>query len=377
MLPHVVLAGCGHAHLFVLETLAGKRFPPARVTLVSPDAEYFYSGMISGVVAGQYAPEEARLRPPRLAARAGAAWVASAVSGVDAAAKCVTLEDGRELGYDVLSMNIGSRLALDGVAGAEHGTPIRPFGRVMDLHERALAAARRATAGDPARIVVVGGGAGGWEIAMALDSALARGGQAGRYRITIVNDDECVLAEHPERVRITAGELLVRRGITRVPRSRVTRAEPDAVRTGEDVWLPYDLLLWAPGPRAPELFRRSDLQTDGGGYLLVHPTLQAAGEASIFGAGDCVAIAGYPWVARAGVYGVRQGPVLAGNLAGRLRGEPLESYSPQRDWLSLMNTGDGRALASYRGLAAHNRALWWLKNRIDRRFVGRFRRIEA
>jgi selenide,water dikinase len=67
--------------------------------------------------------------------------------------------------------------------------------------------------------------------------------------------------------------------------------------------------------------------------------------------------------------------VLARNLARALKGEPLEEYEPQRDWLSLMNTGDGRALLHYRGLTHHGRTAWWLKDRIDRRFVARFQRL--
>jgi NADH dehydrogenase FAD-containing subunit len=373
MLPHLVLAGCGHAHLMVLEALAHQRFPPARVTLVSADAEYFYSGMISGVVGGQYLPADARLRPPRLAARAGAAWVRGAVARVDPGSRTVRLDDGRTIRYDLLSINIWAHLALSGIRGSEHGTPIRPFGGVFDLRARAAGAG---PSGDPARILVVGAGAGGWEIAMSLDAALAREIGRQRYRIRILSGDRSMLAEHPEKVRNRASELLVARGIEFLAHRWVTEADPETVRTDRGVSLAHDLLIWAPGPAAPPLFRDSRLETDGRGYLLVWPTLQTTSQPWIFGAGDCAVIAGDEWVPRAGVYAVRQGRVLARNLARRLRGEPLETYTPQREWLSLMNTGDGRALASYRGFGAHNRALWWLKNRIDRRFVRRFQRLE-
>jgi NADH dehydrogenase FAD-containing subunit len=48
---HLVLLGAGHAHLQVLLALAQAPLPGARITLVSPFAEFLYSGMVPGVVA--------------------------------------------------------------------------------------------------------------------------------------------------------------------------------------------------------------------------------------------------------------------------------------------------------------------------------------
>lgn len=104
--------------------------------------------------------------------------------------------------------------------------------------------------------------------------------------------------------------------------------------------------------------------------------LQAEHLSSTFAAGDCVCLLGHPDTPKAGVYAVREGPVLARNLARCLRGETLEACEPQDHRLSLLNTGDGRALMSYRGYAARGRALWWLKDAIDRRFMRRFQSLE-
>ncbi len=104
--------------------------------------------------------------------------------------------------------------------------------------------------------------------------------------------------------------------------------------------------------------------------------LQVGGHPTIFGAGDCVSITGYPWLPRAGVYAVRAGPVLAHNIRAYVGGAPLTPYAPQPRWLSLMNTGDGRALLSYGGVVLHGWLAWWLKHGIDRRFMRRFQQLE-
>ncbi len=373
--PRLLLAGCGHAHLFVLEALARGRLPGVRATLVSPAESYFYSGMIPGVLAGRYAPEQARLRPPRLARAAGAEWVRGSVARVDAHAWEVTLADGRALGYDLLSLDVGSALAADDLPGvAEHALPVKPMQEALRIASAAEAAVER-LARRQARIVVAGGGPAGVEVALCLGAGLARR-SGGRFVLTLLEAGDALLAGYPEAFRERAAGVLRGRGVEVRTGTAVERVEAGEVRTGEGAAVPFDVLVWATGPRAPSLFRDSNLPTDGRGYLRVGPTLQAVGNDDVFAAGDCAALEGAPWVAKAGVYAVREGEALPGILESVLAGRDPEPYRPQRDWLSLMNTGDGRALLAWRGLVEHGRAAWLLKDSIDRRFMRRFRRLE-
>jgi NADH dehydrogenase FAD-containing subunit len=81
----------------------------------------------------------------------------------------------------------------------------------------------------------------------------------------------------------------------------------------------------------------------------------------------------HPGTPKAGVYAVREAPVLWKSLAAALEGGKPPHYEPQRGFLSLLNTGDGKALLRYKGLVAHSRWAWRLKDRIDRRFMARYR----
>ncbi len=371
----LLLVGCGHAHLFVLEALARGRLRGVRVTLVSAAEDYFYSGMIPGVIAGFYTPGQARFRPARLAHGAGAEWVRGQVMRVGAAERRIHLEGGATLSYDLLSLNIGSRPAGNDLPGVRaHALPLRPMERALEIREATAAAVREAS---PARIAVVGAGAAGTEVALCLDAALAREFGRERYGISLLEAGEQILAEHPESVRARALRLLRQREIGVRTGFEVVEVDRGEITPRGGAPFPFHLLIWAAGPRAPALPRTSGLPTDAAGYLLVEPTLQVAGHPEIFGAGDCAALQGYPWVPRAGVYAVRQGPVLVRNLARQLHDQELAAFEPQRHWLSLLNTGDGRALLSYRGFGWYGRALWWLKNRIDQRFMHRFQRLEA
>jgi selenide,water dikinase len=375
--PRLVLAGCGHAHLFVLEALAAKQFPRVHVTLVSPAEQYFYSGMASGVIASQYDPKQACFHPSRLAQAAGAEWVCASVTDIDAEARRVSLDDGRVLAYDLLSLDIGARLTADHLPGVQsRAIPVKPVHDAFGIGTAADAAIREASPARPARIVVVGGGAAGVEITICLSARLHRDHRADKHRIMILEAGAHMLSQQSESARDKAGAVLRARKIEVRTRVRVEMVQDGFVVPDSGTSIPFDVLVWATGPRAPDLFRDSGLPTDDKGYLRVDDTLQAEGHPTVFGAGDCVSLVGHSWVAKAGVYAVRQGPVLARNLAAFLRGDPLDTYRPQTDWLSLVNLGDGRGLMTYRGYAAVGRPEWWLKDWIDRRFMRRFQRLE-
>ena len=292
--------------------------------LVTDSDEYFYSGMVPGVLAGSYQAEQARLRPPRLAAAAGAGYVRARAVRVDAGRRVVHLADGREIRYDLLSLDVGSAMAGVDVPGVrEHALCAKPMRSALTVPGR-VAAVRARNGGRPVRVVIVGGGAAGTEISLCLSGRYAR----SDVRLTVIESGRELLAKHPAANRRRATALLGARGVEIRTDTRVSRS------------------------------------------------LRVEGWPEVFAAGDCVSMRDRPWVAKAGVYAVREGPVLAANLARDLRGEPLREHDPQRDWLSLLNTGDGRALLARRGVSPRGRPVWWLKDRIDRRFVRCFQRLE-
>jgi selenide,water dikinase len=170
--------------------------------------------------------------------------------------------------------------------------------------------------------------------------------------------------------------LLARRGITVRRESRVTALEAGVAHLASGEPLPFGTCVWATGPRAPELFAASGAAVDARGYLAVRDTLESPSHPGLFAAGDCAGFISGQHVPKAGVYAVRQGPVLRDNLRAFLTGEGTpRPYRAQGGFLSLLNAGDGTAVGDWRGLAFHGRAMWRLKDLIDRRFLERFQRL--
>jgi selenide,water dikinase len=231
---------------------------------------------------------------------------------------------------------------------------------------RVRAAARRDA---PVRVTVVGGGAGAVEVALAIHRRIA---DAGREpAVTIVERGGSIVPDFEPGARRRLAALLERRGVAVLLRRRVAEVRAGAVVLDAGTRRRSDLTVWVAGAAPPPVLGASDLPRRDG-YFLVDATLRAADGAPVWGAGDCVALADHPVLPKAGVYAVRQGPVLAHNLRAALGGGAPRRYEPQRDFLALLNTADARAFYRWRGLSGRARWAWLLKDVIDRRWVRQY-----
>jgi selenide,water dikinase len=370
----LVLVGGGHAHIQVLARWAMAPVAGVRLTLVVDRPVAVYSGMAPGFVAGQYPREALEVDVRPLARRAGARCIVAAATGLDAAAHRLALEGRPPVAYDTVSFDVGSTVAgLDVPGVREHALPTRPIGELVRRVDGRLAAAR---AGEPFRVVVVGAGAGGVELAFALAARLRREG-AGRAEVLLLEGGPRVLPGYATRAADLVEAAAAARGIVIRVGARVERVTSDAVHLAGGERRPADLVVWVAGAAAPPIFAGSGIETDERGFARIRPTLQCVGHDDVFAVGDCAAWVAGPGLPKAGVYAVRQGPVLAHNLTARLQGGRLRAYRPQRDFLSLLNLGDGHAIGTKWGFAAEGRRLFALKDWIDRRFVRRFQVLGA
>jgi len=365
----LVLVGGGHAHIQVLKRWAMRPVPGARLTVVVDRPVAVYSGMVPGFVAGQYARAELEIDVRPLALRAGARCIVARATGLDVAARHVTVEGRPPIIYDTASFDVGSTLAgLERPGVREHTIPTRPIGDfVRRVDEILTAVAGRATV----RVAVVGAGAGGVELAFALTARLRRD-RAGHVAVTLLEAGPRVLPGAADRAAARVETAAAARGIAVRVGAAVESVVAGAVHLAGGERLDADLVVWVAGAAALPIFAGSGLVLDEHGYARVGPTLQCVGHDDVFAVGDCAAWTAGPALPKAGVYAVRQGPVLAHNLAARARGGPLRTYRPQRDFLSVLNLGDGSAIATKWGRAIEGRAMFRLKDRIDRRFVRRF-----
>lgn len=369
--------GGGHSHVAVLKRFGMKPQPGTRLTLISRGCDTPYSGMLPGLIAGHYARDDAHIDLQRLARFAGARAFFDEVVGLDPGSRTVLCRNRPPVPYDLLSINIGSTPNASAPGAAEHAVPVKPIDRFLrhwdDVRGRLLADDA------PKRIAVVGGGAGGVELLLAIQFRMrellaGQGRHAGRLEYHLFTSSESILPGYNDRARTILERLLDDRSVRVHSGQRVVEVGERWLRTESGEVHELDEILWTTEARAAGWLAGSGLATDELGFVRVSAALQSVSHPEVFAAGDVAAMVGHR-LEKSGVYAVREGRVLARNLQRAARGEPLRPYVPQRRFLSLISTGDRHAVASRGRLAIHGRWVWRWKDSIDRRFMRQYNEL--
>ena len=201
--------------------------------------------------------------------------------------------------------------------------PLGSAGAELDALDEALAARPR-----PFHLVVVGGGASGCELALAIHQRLGR--HAG-FRLTLLQGNARLLPQFPPgwrgRFASVCSSAASPSGSTRA--SWPSEAHGLLLDGGERV--ACDAVLWATRRRAAaRSCATAAWPSTPTASCSSRDTLQSVSDPAVFGTGDCVSFDAYPDLPRNGVYAVREGAVLFDNVAAFLREEPLRPFRPQR-----------------------------------------------
>lgn len=382
VLRDIVLVGGGHSHVGVIKSFGMKPLPGVRLTVICRDTHTPYSGMLPGYIAGHYRYDEVHIDLDRLATFAGARFFRADVIGLDRAGRKVLCRNRPPVPYDLLSINIGSTPQMSQVDGAsEHAVPVKP---IHLFNERWLALLQRVQQhAGKTRIAVVGAGAGGVELTLAMQYRLrhelrAMGREPNQLEFHLFSSSASLLPTHNRRVRNRFAHVLAERQVVTHLGSAVTQVSARGLQTSDGSRLEMDEVIWVTQAGGAAWLRQTGLALDADGFIEVNDQLQSLSDPAVFAAGDIATLVSRP-LPKAGVFAVRQGKPLADNLRRRVLGQPLRSYRPQRDWLALISTGDRSAVASRGALSwcSGGALIWRWKDGIDRRFMDKFQTFPA
>ncbi len=358
----VVLVGGGHAHALVLRRWGMRPLPGTRLTLINPGPTAPYSGMLPGFVAGHYRRDELDIDLVRLARFARARLIFGAAVRLDPDAREVHVPGRPPVGYDFCSLDIGITSAMPDLPGfAEHGTPAKPLGPFSERWSAFLAQ------DGPARVAVLGGGVAGVELALAMMHALHSANRPAQVRLI---DSATALSGLDPATARRLRAAIADQGVSLMENTTVSAVTASGLQLADGQYIASDFTTGAAGARPHGWLAGSGLDLHDG-FVTVNPRLQSS-DGSVFAAGDCAHMAFDPRP-KAGVYAVRQAPILHDNLIAALTGGRMRSYRPQRDYLKLISLGGKAALAQRSGRSLAGTLMWRWKDRIDRRFMSRFR----
>ena len=376
---HIVIVGGGAGGL-ELATRAGDRFARrgrAVVTLVDQNETHLWKPLLHEVAAGSM-----DIHAHQLDYLAQARWhhfgfCCGALEGL-ARQRCditvaPTLDERgeeviprRTLRYDTLVIAIGSVANTFGVPGVlEHAYALESAAEADRFHRRLINACiqanyRPGNAEARLRVVIVGGGATGVELAAELHNTtrvLAAYGleniEPERFlQITLLDAGARILPMLPERISRAVTAALEDLGVRVACSEQVTEITATEVRTRRGSAIQADLAVWAAGIRGPDVLANLDgLETNRINQLVVLPTLQTTRDENVFAMGDCSVLpreGGRPAVPPAAQAAHQQASHLLGSLARRLDGRPLAPFH-YRDFGSLVSLGEYSTIGSLMG----------------------------
>ena len=332
----IVLLGVGHTNAHIVKMWRMNAYKDTALVCVSNFPVATYSGMLPGVLSGQYEIPEMEIDLFKLTQACGARLIVDQVRDVDVKKQQLVFDQRPPLHFDALSIGIGSLPSFTGVSVSEDANlvKIKPMQTFLERLESALDQHQHQSG--PFRIVIVGGGVGGVEVSLCLGHRLNQSGI--EFELSIVHADQTVGSGLLPSTRQRIQDLYQSRGVMEIPESHVVAINKNEIvlRTGSSI--DCDLVIWATDATAPELLKKIDLAKDGKGFVLTESTLQSISNPNIFAVGDSGTIKNDP-TPKAGVYAVRQGPVLWKNLRNLLEASPLQRYVPQRGFLKLVKYG--------------------------------------
>ncbi|MDZ4729522.1 MAG: FAD-dependent oxidoreductase [Xanthomonadales bacterium] len=361
----LVLAGGGHAHLSVLQALAEREISGVEVVLVTPSEFQDYSGMLPGWIAGHYALPQCQINLQHLVQSGNVRMVTSEIADMNADQRCVRLADGQRIEYDLLSLDTGSEIdtSLLELTG-DKLLPAKPLAEFFSAWPRILS---QATDQPSYRLVIVGGGAAGVELALAARHAFKLAGID--RRVELVVSEGGLLEGHAHGVKRRVMRFIDSVNIVVHRLSAV--GTPEGVLLADGTHLPANRVIAATGKRAPCWLKMSKLKLDEAGFIAVDGQQRSLSHSNVFAAGDVCARQDMV-VERSGVHAVHSGPILAANLRVTLTDGTLKTYRPRRHSLYLLACGPQYAIASWGPFSAEGKWVWRWKDWIDRRFVERF-----
>ncbi|HEY9690807.1 MAG TPA: FAD-dependent oxidoreductase [Oculatellaceae cyanobacterium] len=376
ILKNLVLIGGGHSHAIALKLFGINPISGVQLTLITECIDTPYSGMLPGHVAGFYTHEQCHINLSSLTQFAQTNLIVDQAISLDLEKDLVICANHPPVPFDLLSINIGSTPTREPVLGAtEYAIPVKPVKQFLAVWNELLEKFTK-NPQKPISVSIVGGGAGGVELAMAMRSRLdqiLKNSQQPRdlLKIHLCHRDAELIPHHNRWVRSHVQKILSQKGIQLHLGEKVNQVQPHQLKCESGLTIDSDYIFWVTQASAPSWLQSAGLATDNG-FVLVDDTLQSLSHPHIFASGDIATMLNYPRP-KAGVFAVRQGKPLFKNWQQALLGKPLKPYIPQKQYLSLIGTGDKSAIASWGVCGCASPLLWRLKDQIDRNFMLQFK----
>ncbi|MDJ0728557.1 MAG: selenide, water dikinase SelD [Crocosphaera sp.] len=381
---NLVLIGGGHSHAIVLKLWGMNPIPGVNLTLITDRSYTPYSGMLPGQVADFYGFEETHIDLRCLTHFAQGNFYLDTVIGLNLENKRIFCAEHPPISFDYLSIDIGSVPQKNSILGAsDYAIPAKPVSQFLTAWEKIKTTIKNYPK-HLYSLTIIGGGAGGVELAFNMRNCLTNilenvNENINNLTINLIHKGNRLLTGHNHWVSQRVQSLLLENGTNIYLNETVVEITPDSphyytINCESGLKISSDWIFLVTQASAPQWIEKTGISTDKKGFILVNNYLQSLSHPYIFAAGDIATMQNYSRP-KAGVFAVRQGQPLFNNLQSIILGNKLQSYHPQTFYLSLIGTGNKKAIASWGSLGLEASWLWTLKDYIDRKFMDKFKNL--
>jgi selenide, water dikinase len=375
----IIFVGGGHSHAIALKEWGKFPLKNTEIILLSNVEKTPYSGMLPGHVAGLYSYDEIHIDLVKLAQFAGVKFSLDQCIGIDLKQKKVICENNPPLDFDYVSLDIGSTPDLTSILGGEkYSIGAKPVAQFLEKWNEILRKIQDnslcISAKNPLSLGIVGGGAGGVELAFNMNYHLGRLLPKNQFKIHLVQRGQNLLPNHNKWVSKRVYQLLLDQGIIIHLGETVKEIAPNTIICENNLRVNCDFIFLVTRASSPLWVKNSELTTDQGGFILINSYLQSISHSFVFATGDIATMENNPRP-KAGVFAVRQGKPLFRNLQLMINEKSLKPYIPQEKYLSLIGTGNKEAIASWDKFGYQSPLLWRIKDYIDSQFMRQFHKF--
>jgi NADH:quinone reductase (non-electrogenic) len=375
----VVILGAGYAGVAVSHEV--RKAGHAKLSIVVVDRHPSHTIRTRLYEVGRLAESQGRSerwRVPidQVLAHDKAKFVAGEVESIDLEHRLVRV-GAEEIRFGALAICLGNVAAYYGIPGAaEHTEQVYRFQGAVNLAERlkTLAKAAGAPSASPPRVVVVGGGSTGTELAAEIATtnwSKVVGTATPRMEVTMVVGSVPFLAGLPEPLIRHAELLLTKAKVRMIPGMNVAKVEPGALTLQDGQRVEGDVLVWCAGLAAPDVVRKLPVPHGKGGRISVNDRLEVEGHPGLFALGDSAEIQDpktgllVPGTAQAAL---AEAPIAGYNAAAFLTGQPYRAFQYKERGV-VVEVGRGRGSGRVARISVWGRPAALLKAAIDAEYA--------
>ena len=310
----LVLVGGGHSQIAVLKQFGMNPIPGLRITMINNFISSSYSGMLPGYITGTFSKENTQIDLLQLCKFANSRLIIDRVIGLNSKKKYITLQNRPPIFYDTLSINTGGETELNSIIGAKkYGVPIKPISNLIQVFENIKSEINNYK---NINFVIIGGGAGGIEIALSIKNYLNNQETLIEQKVTLISKSKHLIDDHSALAKLNAAKFLIENDIKLITDNPAIEIGKHFVKTKRGTKIKSDFSILVTSITPPKWISQSGLNLSDDGFILVNNFLQSSDE-NIFASGDVCSIMDQNLV-KSGVYAVRQGPILSKNLRAKI-----------------------------------------------------------